>query len=307
MAEQAHVFLPAGTQVVTRVELAAHELGQARTRGEVGVIVSTPTDPVGAYRVRLLDGSEVELLRSELAIRKQVQREALGYLDPTLVAEDLYQHVIYRCVVGSRAFGLETEASDTDRRGIYLPPADLHWSIAHVPDQLEDHATQETYWELEKFIVLALKANPNVLECLYTPLVELAAPLAQELLDQRSMFLSKLVYQTYNGYVASQFRRLDQDLRTVGTIRWKHAMHLIRLLLAGITVLREGFVPVRVEEQRDRLLAIRGGDVPWPEINTWRLALHEEFAAAYATTSLPDHPAWPQANAFLLRARRSMV
>jgi len=30
----------------------------------------------------------------------------------------------------------------------------------------------ECYWEMKKFIVLALKANPNILECLFTPIVE---------------------------------------------------------------------------------------------------------------------------------------
>ncbi len=47
-------------------------------------------------------------------------------------------------------------------------PAELHWSLYGVPEQLENEETQEAYWELQKFIVLALKANPNVLECLYS-------------------------------------------------------------------------------------------------------------------------------------------
>jgi uncharacterized protein len=275
--------------------------------GEVAVVIRAPSDSREPYRIRFANGREADVQRSALAIRKQVQREGLGFVDQRLAREDLYQYVIYRCVVGSRAFGLETDASDTDRRGIYLPPADLHWSLAHVPEQIENHETQETYWELEKFLVLALKANPNVLECLYTPLIELATPLAQELLDQREMFLSKLVYQTYNGFVMSQFRRLEQDLRTVGKIKWKHAMHLVRLLLSGVTILREGFVPVRVEEYHERLLAIRSGTVPWDDVNRWRLQLHEEFAAAYASTQLPDQPDWERANAFLLKARRAMV
>jgi predicted nucleotidyltransferase len=33
----------------------------------------------------------------------------------------LYAHVIYRCVVGSRAYGLDHDESDIDLRGIYLP------------------------------------------------------------------------------------------------------------------------------------------------------------------------------------------
>jgi predicted nucleotidyltransferase len=39
---------------------------------------------------------------------------------------ELYDRVIYRCVIGSRAYGLATDESDTDRRGCYLPPAKHH-------------------------------------------------------------------------------------------------------------------------------------------------------------------------------------
>jgi len=216
---------------------------------------------------------------------------------------DLCKFVAYRCVVGSKAYGLDTDASDVDRRGFYLPPADLQWSLAGVPEQLESDQ-EEVYWELEKFLRLALKANPNVLECLYAPMVEYAAPIAQELLALRAIFLSRQAHRTYNAYVLSQFKKLEQDLRNLGEVRWKHVMHLIRLLLSGVTVLRDGFVPLRVDEYRDRLLAIRNGQVPWNEVEEWRLALHRELDAALAATKLPEHPDYERANQFLLRARR---
>src|SRR5207249_10250907 len=128
-----------------------------------------------------------------------------------------------------------------------------------VAGQLGKHEKQEAYWELQKFLVLALKANPNVLECVYTPLVEKATSLAVELLGMRSIFLSRLVYQTYNGYVMSQFKKMQTDIRNQGQVKWKHVMHLIRLLLSGIGVLRDGFAPVKVEAHRDQLLGIRRG------------------------------------------------
>jgi predicted nucleotidyltransferase len=246
----------------------------------------------------------VSLRRSELTIRKHVTGEDLGSLRGD---SDLYQHVIYRCVLGSHAYGLAGAASDTDRRGVYLPPAELHWSLYGVPEQLENRETDEVYWELTKFVTLALKANPNILECLYSPLVETVTPLAEELLAMRESFLSKMIYQTYNGYVLSQFKRLEQDLRTAGTIKWKHAMHLIRLLIAGVTGLAHGYIPVRVEEHRDRLLAIKRGEVAWPEVNAWRLDLHKAFDRALAATALPDRPNYERANAFVVRARRSQV
>jgi hypothetical protein len=123
----------------------------------------------------------------------------------------------------------------------------------------------------------------------------------------RECFLSKLVYQTYNGYVMSQFKKLEQDLRSTGAIRWKHAMHLIRLLMSGVTVLKEGVVPVNVVEHRDLLLAIKRGQLAWDEMNELRLDLHKQFDEAFTNTNLPERPDYERANAFLVSARRRMA
>jgi predicted nucleotidyltransferase len=302
-----NLILPVGTQVVTRVEVRDTTGEPLCVQGALGVIVKAPTDSSYVYQVRLPNNVTVTLHRQEFSIRKHYQKEGLQQAGDNLSELNLYDHVIYRCVVGSRAFGLDDANSDTDRRGFYLPPAEIHWSLYGIPEQLENNDTQECYWELQKFLILALKANPNVLECLYTPLVETATPLAEELVAMREIFLSQLVYQTYNGYVMSQFKKMEQDLRSKGEIRLKHAMHLIRLLLSGITVLKEGRVPVKVEEYRQQLLAIRCGEMPWEEVNTWRIHLHQAFDAALAGTSLPERPDYQKANAFLIKARRSMI
>lgn len=279
--------------------------GRQLDRGATGVVVRAPVDATHAYEVRFPDSTVAWLRRSELAVRKAFQTGELA--ETGLADRDLERFVIYRCVIGSRAYGLETESSDVDRRGVYLPPADLHWSLFGVPEQIEDAVTRDCYWELQKFLVLALKANPNVLECLWSPIVEHATELARELIDMREAFLSKLVYVTFNGYVLSQFKKLNQDIRSKGAPKWKHAMHLVRLLISGATLLREGTLPVRVDQHRDRLLAIRRGDVAWDELEAWRLELHREFDEAHRGTKLPDRPDYDRANAFLIRARRSVV
>jgi predicted nucleotidyltransferase len=288
--KQLHLVIPEGTKVLTR------------PGGRVGIVAHAPDAPEHNYRVRFADGPEETFRRADLSIFKHVQAEVPGGPD----SGDLYRFVVYRCIVGSTAYGLSQEGSDVDRRGFYLPPADLEWSLAGVPEQLETD-NEEVYWEIEKFVRLALKANPNVLECLYSPLVEACAPIAQELIDLRAIFLSQYVHRTYNAYVLSQFKKLEQDLRNQGQIRWKHVMHLIRLLLSGVVVLRQGFVPLRVDEYRDRLLAIRRGDVPWEEVERWRLALHRELDVALASTPLPEQPDYERANRFLIRARRMAV
>lgn len=296
------LVLPPGTRIVTRLSVIIPETGATQPAGAVAVIVRSPAAGALPYRVRFPDASEANVKREEMTIFKG-RGEVEGPPDDV----DWNAFVIYRVIAGSRAFGLDVEGSDTDRRGIYLPPAELHWSLHGVPEQLENEATQETYWELGKFVRLALKADPNILECLHAPLVEEANEIARELLAIRTAFLSKLVYQTYNGYVLSQFRKLEQDLRTRGAIKWKHAMHLVRLLISGITVMREHTVPVRVTEHRELLLAIRAGEKPWAEVNERRLELHRRFDEAFAATTLPDRPDFARVDAFVVRARRAMV
>lgn len=306
-----HLILSSGTRIVTRTEHST--IGGANgliQKGAVGVIVNSPTDATQAYRVRFNDGTHAMLKRSEFSILKEF-KNIIGRGNDSDQGNDAFEiwntHVIYRCVVGSQAFGLNTQGSDVDKRGIFLPPADYHWSLYGVPEQIEKHETQETYWELQKFLVMALKANPNILECLYTPLVEEATLLTRELLSERRRFLSKLIYQTYNGYVMSQFKKLEQDLRARGEIKWKHAMHLMRLLLSGVTALREGELRIQLEEHRESLMAIKLGQKPWDVVNAWRLALHEQFDKAFIDTTLPERPDYQWANDFLIRARRTMV
>jgi predicted nucleotidyltransferase len=305
-APSAHLILPVGTQGDVLVEARGTDGKPVHPRRAVGVIVQAPADVWHSYRVRFPDSFEASFRRQELAILSEYKLGAVR-AQQQLAEYNLYDHVIFRCVIGSRAYGLDHDESDTDRRGIYLPPAELHWSLYGVPEQLENPATEEVYWELQKFITLALKANPNVLECLYTPVIEYASPIAQELLELRASFLSRMVYQTYNGYVMSQFKKLQADLRNKGAVKWKHVMHLIRLLISGVTVLREGVVPVRVEEHREKLLSIKRGEVPFEEVEQWRLQLHREFDAAAETTKLPERPDYERANALLLKARKAAL
>lgn len=308
MGERVHkstnLIYSAGTQVVALKPVQGSSGRVIHPSGAVGIVVKAPLDRQHTYRVRFSDGFESALHHDQLVLLAEYKEGDINDAQLMVSRHGLFDRVIFRCVIGSRAYGLDDEHSDIDRRGIYLPPADLHWSLYGVPDQLENDATQEVYWELQRFVVLALKSNPNVLECLYSPVVEMATPLAQELLDIKEFFLSKLVYQTYSGYVASQFKKMQTDIRNQGQVKWKHVMHLIRLLMSGINVLKEGFVSVTVGEYRDRLLAIKSGETAWDEVEAWRLELHKEFNSAFEITKLPERPDYERANEFLVKARR---
>src|SRR4051812_8148690 len=142
MSPNPHLILPVGTQVVVLVDVRGTDGKPVHPRGAVGIVVQSPADYWHSYRVRFLDGFEATFRRQELAILAQYKTggvigasaagaltggtSGIGGTDP-LPEYDLYQHVISRCVVGSRAYGLDDHESDTDRRCVYLPPAELHW------------------------------------------------------------------------------------------------------------------------------------------------------------------------------------
>lgn len=298
-------LVSAGTQVVVLSESVGSHARSVHPAGAVGIVVRTPVGVETGYIIRFHDGFEVTRDRREFEILKHFNDRLPA--SPTEEAFDLESLVILRCVVGSRAYGLETEGSDTDLRGVFVAPAEMQWSLFGAPDQFEDNSTQSCYWELQKFLTMALKANPNVLECLYSPLIDKETELGTELLNIKGKFLSRVVFQTFNGYALSQFKKLEQDLRNRGEVRWKHAMHLLRLLITGAATLRESRVPVRVERHRDRLLAVKRGELTWDAVERWRGELHREFEAALDVSDLPPRPDYTAVNAFLIQARRAMV
>lgn len=286
-------LLPPGTPVVLRQSVPP------RPAGAVAVIVCPPLDAGEGYRVRFGNGSEATLAQGSF----RVQHHEKARLPDA--ERDFTPYVQLRVVVGSRAFGLSTDTSDTDLRGFYLPRARDEWSLAGVPEQLE--YGEECYWEAKKFVLLALKANPNILEVLHSSLVLNCTPLAQELLDIRHAFLSRLVHQTYGAYAMGQFKRLEADLRTSRQMRWKHAMHLLRLLRSGTRLLQTGELVLDVRPERERLLAVKRGEVAWAEVEAWRLELHAEFDKAAEGTSLPERPDYGFVEEWLIRARGESV
>jgi uncharacterized protein len=111
-------------------------------------------------------------------------------------------HTVLSVVVGSRAYGLATEASDVDRRGVYVAPTPLFWRFTKPPTHVEGPDAERFSWELERFLGLALEANPTVLECLWSPLVEEVTDRGEELLALREAFLSRRAHRTFLRYAS---------------------------------------------------------------------------------------------------------
>lgn len=289
--------------------------------GSVGVVAEQPLTNEYPYMIAFADDHIVKAVRTELTIRRADAPE------DDLAAREIgaYSHyVIYSVRMGSHAFGLSNENSDTDERGVYLPPAEWHWSMQPLPEQVEFkktaggeildhnsavHADDTCWWEIEKFVRLALKANPNVLEALYAPERDILriTPMGQNLRGIRDVFISRYVYQTYSGYVLSQFKKLKRDIENGGTPRHKHSMHLIRLLYSGIEALRGHGVMVDVGQYREELLTIKRGERSFDDVYRQALALNQQFEMEFNRTTLAERPDVAAADRFLIEARRSMT
>ena len=304
----ADFIISVGTQVVLTTsktavsESAPDSDGNIKKPGSVGVVMRSPPGNDRPYLVQFADSSTADVLFDEMVLRRQE-------IDSQLVDEetDYRDHIIYSCQVGSRAFGLANSDSDDDYRGIFLPPAEKHWSLFKIPEQIEtnENGNDEVYWEIEKFLKLALKANPNILETLWTPMVILETPISKRLREIRQIFLTRHLYKTYSGYVLSQFRRMRNRFEKTGTFKFKHAMHLIRLLHSGIGALQTGEIMIDVSDHREQLMEIRNGKYSFEDVRKVALNLDREFQSEFEKSTLPEQPDFQIANQFLIDARRS--
>jgi hypothetical protein len=108
----------------------------------------------------------------------------MGPADPT---------VIFETVHGSRAYGLATKSSDTDLRGVFVPPPLAFVGYVEGPEQIEPSA-ERVLFEIRKFFRLAAACNPSVIEVMFTDPEDhvTVSPEGARLLDRRGEFLSRL-------------------------------------------------------------------------------------------------------------------
>ncbi|MDB5097895.1 MAG: hypothetical protein JWM80_2316 [Cyanobacteria bacterium RYN_339] len=215
-------------------------------------------------------------------------------------------------LTGSHAYGLNHDGyrhpetgeaflpSDRDTRGVFVLPTVEVLALEKPAVLVEQRETDTTYDEVERFLTLCLKGNPERLEMLAAPKT-LVTPEGQLLVDHQQAFLSKRLIKTYGGYAKQQLYRIERKQERTN----KPTMHLIRLMLTGIRILREGRVDPDMSAYRDRLLAIRFGEVPLEEAFRWHHELEIEFARAAEETKLPEEPDHAAANRILLAVRRA--
>ncbi|MEO0731649.1 MAG: nucleotidyltransferase domain-containing protein [Bacteroidota bacterium] len=115
-------------------------------------------------------------------------------------------NLLLHCRSGSHAYGLATESSDEDFRGIFYADKAAFYA-GTAPEQIADATNDRVFYELGRFVELLTKANPTALELLASP--EEAVLYRHPVMDHLKVdnFLTKACKQTFAGYATTQIRK----------------------------------------------------------------------------------------------------
>ena len=239
------------------------------------------------------------------------------------MAEALRHPLLFASISGAHLYGFPSPDSDVDRRGCHVLPArallGLHppkptlnrtWTVDGGEIDLVSH-------DLVKFVVLLLQPHGNYLEQLFSPLIVLDTPWAEELrsLAQQGA-ISRRVYQPYAGYARSQWLQWRKQA-AAGPAPLKPLLYAYRVSLTGIHLLRTGQVnanlaELAVEYGYAHLLALIAAKtsehaaflLPVEEHDAALARLHDDLVAARDASPLPLEPTNEAAlDDFVLRVR----
>lgn len=117
--------------------------------------------------------------------------------------------VIFRGIWGSRAFGTALPDSDTDIRGVFVPPPVQYATLAGVEEQLSADRNNTSYYAVRRFCELLSQANPSVLELLWLPAdcVLRRTPAWDLLVASRSLFVTRRAVASHSGYALAQIKK----------------------------------------------------------------------------------------------------
>lgn len=200
------VPLPHGTEVTTRVERLSG--GRRIPQGVVGRVVRARD---GGFDVLIVGTGEIWYARDELLLRKPGQIQFAKRRAATW--EALHRCVVLETVVGSHAWGLAEDASDTDTRGVFALPFPWTLGLAEKPTDLVSANGSSNYWEYIKTVNQALRADPNTLEMIFVPSAHPLDETGEWLLHERDAFVSKAIFGSFGRYAMSQLEKLSRSQR----------------------------------------------------------------------------------------------
>lgn len=214
------------------------------------------------------------------------------------------EKVILNVLVGSRAHGLHNKDSDYDYRGVYILPTKLHLGIFPLKDNCIwiEGKEDNTAWEIGKFLFLATKCNPTILEVFAAPIIK-STDEGEALREQfPRVWNSKGVRDAFVGYGLNQRKKfLDKkDSRP-----HKYATAYLRTLIQAYYLLTFQKLIINMEdtEEFETLKRFKAGQYEMGEVMQKTYDWENKVREAYEHN--PDKQTdIDQLNVFLIKIRK---
>lgn len=209
--------------------------------------------------------------------------------------------LLFSARTGSYLYGTNVPTSDVDTRGVFVPTKEYYLGFLMVVEQVEDKKTDTVYYDLKKFLKLALNNNPTMLEMLFVPHYNVLyfMPEWYRITSYREKFLSKKVKHTFLGYAHAQFQKMTASGKGKNVTRQtlmdefgydtKFAMHVVRLLKEGEELLTTGHLTFPRPEA-EFLREVRAGKYTLDEMKDLVKDMESKFDDLEKKSPLPHYP-----------------
>lgn len=235
---------------------------------------------------------------------------------------DLEKHSIILAYRGSIVHGTyrENHIDDIDIMGIVIPPKEYTYGLKSFGSRGTKEIMKDEWdivlYEVNKFVRLLRKNNPNVMNLLWLPKKHYinVSEVGQLLINNREIFSSKAAYKTFAGYAREQLRRVQKKVykgymgkkRKALTDEYgydtKHAAHCIRILRTGIDFLERGeLFPDRTGLDASQLKDIKYGNWSLERVQDLAESLFVDINNAMDKTQLPEEPDYNAINNLMIQ------
>ena len=262
------------------------------------------------------------------SILNKLVKKNIVSVTPSFVAESIQ----YEVIMGSVAYGVSNDSSDTDVFGFCIPPKDyvfphLRGEVAGFTppgprfDQYQQHHIKDvsaaggkgkeydfSIYSIVKYFRLCAENNPNIIDSLFVPrrCILHSTRIGDLLRDNRHIFLHKGAWPKFKGYAYGQMRKMHtkeahgkrkQSVEAYG-YDVKFAYHIVRLLNEVEQILVEG--DLDLERNREQLKSIRSGRWTLQQIEDYFEQKENELEQYYLKSDLPHKPDMQKLQALLL-------
>lgn len=241
----------------------------------------------------------------------------------------LLPNLQYEVIMGSNAYAVSSDMSDTDIVGFCIPskedifphlrgefvdfgthlPRFKNWQRHHIQDPDMQREYDVDIYGIIHYFDLCMDNNPNLVDSLFVPerCVIYMTAVGKLVRDNRKMFLHKGAFHRFKGYAWRQMQNCQNkkpEGKRVALVEKygfdvKFAYHIVRLMAEVEQILTEG--DLDLERNREHLKAIRNGECTLDEIIVWFKQKEKDLQTVYdESTVIPYKPDEPKIRQLLM-------